>query len=243
VDGMELGEMMRKGAERFNAETVITEVRAVDLKENPKRIATSEGVFYGRTVILATGAHHKELGLPGEKALVGKGVNYCAACDGMFYRNKTVVVVGGGNTAAADALLLSRLAEKVYLVHRRDRLRATRIYEKQLEKAPNVEFVWNSNVQELLYDQRLTGVVTEKRTIPCDGVFISIGRKPEARLYEGQLQLDANGYVKAGEDTKTNIPGVFAIGDVRTKPVRQIVTATADGATAAHFAEQFLAKQ
>lgn len=243
VDGMELGDMMRQGAERFNAETVITEVRAVDLKENPKRIATSDGVFYGKTVILATGAHHKELGLPGEKALVGKGVNYCAACDGMFYRNKTVVVVGGGNTAAADALLLSRLAEKVYLVHRRDQLRATRIYEKQLKKAPNVEFVWNSNVKELLHGERLTGIVTEDRTIPCDGVFISIGRKPEARLYEGQLQLDANGYVKAGEDTKTNIPGVFAVGDVRTKPVRQIVTATADGATAAHFAEEFLAKQ
>ena len=220
----------------------MTEVRATDLHQDPKRIATTDGVVYGKTVIVAIGADHRELGLPGEKELVGKGVNYCAACDGMYYKDKTVVVVGGGNTAAADALLLSRLAKKVYIVHRRDSLRATRVYYDQLVKTPNVEFVWNSNVKELLYGERLVGVVTENRTIPCDGLFVSIGRQPDTYLLQGQLQLDAGGYIQAGEDTKTNIPGVFAVGDVRTKQVRQIVTATADGAVAAHFAEEYLAK-
>ena len=242
VDGFELGELMRQGAERFGVETVLTEVRATDLHQDPKRIATTDGVVYGKTVIVAIGADHRELGLPGEKELVGKGVNYCAACDGMYYKDKTVVVVGGGNTAAADALLLSRLAKKVYIVHRRDSLRATRVYYDQLVKTPNVEFVWNSNVKELLYGERLVGVVTENRTIPCDGLFVSIGRQPDTYLLQGQLQLDAGGYIQAGEDTKTNIPGVFAVGDVRTKQVRQIVTATADGAVAAHFAEEYLAK-
>lgn len=249
VDGFELGELMRKGAERFGAETVLTEVRSADLNQNPKVIETSEGTFWGKTVILATGANPRELGLAGEKELVGRGVNYCAACDGMFYKGKTVVVVGGGNTAAADALLLSRLAEKVYLVHRRDTLRAEKVCHEQLKRAPNVELVWNSAVTELLHADRLIGVVAEnvktgeQKTIPCDGVFISIGRRPATELVEGQLEMDGGGYIAADESTKTSIPGVFAVGDVRAKQVRQIVTATADGAVAAHHAEEYLSKQ
>ena len=243
VDGFDLAQQMREGAERFGAQTVLTEVRAVDLKN--KIIETDEGTFYGKTVIIATGANAKALGLEGEQALIGRGVNYCAACDGMFFRDKTVVVVGGGNTAAADALLLSRLGKKVYIVHRRDSLRATKVYHEQLEKAENVEFVWNSTPKKLLYAERLNGVVVEdhngdQQTIVCDGLFISIGRTPATALFEGQLDLDEGGYIRAGEDTKTNIEGVFAVGDVRTKPVRQIVTATADGAVAAHYAEEYL---
>ncbi|MBO5670099.1 MAG: FAD-dependent oxidoreductase, partial [Clostridia bacterium] len=167
---------------------------------------------------------------------------------GMFYKGKTVVVVGGGNTAAADALLLSRVAEKVYLVHRRDALRATKIYHNQLEAAENVELCWMNTVTELLHDGRITGVrlknekTGEMRQIACDGVFISIGRKPATEFLAGKLELDANGYVVAGEDTMTSVPGVFAVGDLRTKPLRQVVTAVADGAAAVTAAEEYLAE-
>ena len=246
IDGYELGERMLAGAERFGAETELAEVFSVDLRADPKKLETSEGAFYGKTVVLATGASPRELGVAGERELIGKGVNYCAHCDGMFYKGKTVVVVGGGNTAAADALLLSRIAKKVIVVHRRDTLRATKIYHQPLLQAENVEFIWNSTVGGLLREEKLTGVILqnvqtgETRTLSCDGLFVSIGRKPATALVQGQLDLDEQGYVLAGESTETNIPGVFAVGDVRTKALRQIVTAVADGAMAAHHAEEFL---
>ena len=249
IDGYTLSENMQKQAEQFGAETAYAQVNRIDLQAEPKVIETSDGVFYGKTVVLATGANPRELGLPGEKALVNRGVAYCAACDGMFYRGKTVVVVGGGNSAAADALLLSRIAEKVILVHRRDTLRATKIYHEPLQKAENVEFRWNSTVTELLYGQKLTGIrlsdvlTGEESQLDCDGVFVSIGRTPATQLFAGQLELDSGGYVIAGEDTQTGIPGVYAVGDVRTKPLRQIVTAVADGAMAAHMAEEYLSKK
>ena len=203
----------------------------------------------GKTVVLATGANPRMLGVEKEAELTGRGVTYCAACDGMFYRGKTVVVVGGGNTAAADALLLSRVAEKVILVHRRDTLRATKIYHEPLFSAGNVEFHWNSEVTELLHNERITGVrlrqvqTGQEQEIPCDGVFISVGRVPATEFLAGQIALDENGYVLAGEDTKTNIPGVYAVGDMRTKPVRQVVTAVADGAAAIHAAEEYLTEK
>ena len=202
----------------------------------------------GKTVVIATGANPRTLGIAKEKELVGRGVNYCAACDGMFYKGKTVVVVGGGNTAAADALLLSRIAKKVIIVHRRDALRATKIYHAPLMQAENVEFRWNSAVTQLSHGDRLTGVVlqdlrsAEVSELACDGIFVSIGRSPASRLFAKQLALDDSGYIIAGEDTKTSLPGVFAIGDVRTKQVRQIVTAVADGAIASHYAEMYLAE-
>ena len=246
IDGYTLSENMQKQAERFGAETVYAQAQRVDLLANPKVIETGDGIFYGKAVVLATGANPKELGLPFEKGLVNRGVAYCAACDGMFYRGRTVVVVGGGNSAAADALLLSRIAKKVILVHRRDTLRATRVYHEQLEKAENVEFRWNSTVTELLHEQKLTGVLLQDVTtgevsrLDCDGVFVSIGRKPATELFAGQLELDSSGYVVAGENTQTSAAGVYAVGDLRTKQLRQIVTAVADGAIAAHMAEQFL---
>ena len=247
VDGFTLGESMQQGAERFGAETELAEVTGLDLNADPKVIETSEGTFYGRTVVISTGASPRNLGLPEEQGLIGRGVNYCAACDGMMYKGKTVVVVGGGNTAAADAMLLSRICEKVIVVHRRDTLRATKIYHQPLMDAKNVEFRWNSAVSRLEADGRLNGVVIkdvntgEESVIPADGVFVSIGRKPATELVKGQLELDEGGYIIADESTRTNIPGVFAVGDVRTKVLRQVVTAVADGANAVHYAEEYLA--
>ena len=248
IDGFTLGEKMQAGAERFGAKSELAEVFSLDLSASPKIVETSEGTFYGRTVVLATGASPRALEIPKEKELIGRGVNYCAACDGMFYKGKTVVVVGGGNSAAADAMILSRICKKVILVHRRDTLRATKIYHDPLMKAENIEFCWNSTVSELLSEDKLTGIkiqnlhTVEESLIECDGIFISIGRKPATELVTNQLALDSAGYIIADESTKTSLPGVYAIGDVRTKKVRQIVTAVADGAAAAHEAEEYLAE-
>ena len=247
IDGFELAMKMQQQAERFGAKTEYAEVYKVDLKAEPKIVETSEGTFYGKTVILATGAGPQLLGVPKEQELTGRGVAYCAACDGMFYKGKTVVVVGGGNSAAADTLLLSRIAKKVILIHRRDTLRATKVYHQPLQQAENVEFRWNSQVTELLHGDKLTGIRIrnvhsgEESQIDCDGIFISIGRKPASELVQGQLALDKAGYVIAGEDTAASIPGVYAVGDLRTKHLRQIVTAVADGAVAVHMAEEYLA--
>ena len=246
IDGFTLAEKMQQQAERFGARSEYAQVERMDLAASPKVLETSEGTFYAKTVVLATGANPRELGLPNETALTGRGVAYCAACDGMRYKGKTVVVVGGGNSAAADALLLSRVARKVILVHRRDTLRATKVYHQPLMQAENLEFRWNSTVTELLQEDKLTGVklrdvnTGEETTVPCDGLFISVGRKPATELVQGQLELDRSGYIVADETTKTSLPGVYAVGDVRTKPLRQVVTAVADGAMAVHMAEEFL---
>ncbi|MCI5842855.1 MAG: thioredoxin-disulfide reductase [Clostridiales bacterium] len=246
IDGFSLGEKMLRGAERFGAQTKMAEVRAVRLSGAVKEIETAVGTLYGRTVILATGATPRALGVAGEKELIGKGISYCASCDGMFYRGKTVVIVGGGNTAAADAILLSRICEKVFVVHRRDTLRATKIYHEPLMKAENISFCWNSTVSELLHEDKLTGVKVrnihtgEETEIPCDGLFVCIGREPASELVKGQLELDGAGYIVADESTRTSLPGVYAVGDVRTKAFRQVVTAVGDGATAAYYADEYL---
>ena len=245
VDGFELGEKMEQGAEQAGAETLFAEVESVDLAADPKVLETSEGTILGRAVIIATGAHPRKLGIPKEDNLVNRGVGYCATCDGSFYKDKVVVVNGGGNTAVGDALYLTNIAKKVYLVHRRDTLRATPLYLKRLEEH-HVEILWNSVIEELEADKKLTGVKVrnvktgETQLVPCDGLFVAIGRQPESQLFEGQITMDKAGYIIAGEDTKTSLPGVFAIGDVRTKEVRQIITAAADGAVAVHYAEQYL---
>ena len=246
IDGFTLGQQMHAGAERFGAKTELAEVTRMQLDSNPKVIETSEGTFYGRTVILATGANPRLLGLEQEQQLMGKGVHYCAACDGMFYRGKTVAIVGGGNSAAADAMILSRLAKKVILIHRRDSLRATKIYHQPLQQAENVEFLWDSTVEALHHSDRLNGITVknlrtgEESRLEVDGLFVSIGRRPATELVKDQLLLDENGYIVAGESTATNLPGVFAAGDLRTKQLRQVVTAVADGAMAATMAEEHL---
>ena len=248
VDGFTLGMQMQEQAERFGAKTEYAEVGSVQLEGEIKEVHSSEGIFYGRTVVIATGANPRKLGLPNEQSLIGRGVNYCAHCDGMFYRDKTVVVVGGGNTAAADAMLLSRIAKKVILVHRRDTLRATKIYHEPLMKAENIEFKWNSAVVELLQEEKLNGIVIknllsgETESLAADGVFVSVGRQPASDLVKDQLTLDNGGYIVAGESTECSLPGVYAVGDIRTKHLRQIVTAVADGAAAAHQAEEYLSQ-
>lgn len=246
IDGFSLGLKMQAGAERFGAKTALAEVHSLDLTGSEKIVQTSEGPFYAKTVVLATGANPRTLGVARETELVGRGIHYCAACDGMFYKGKTVIIVGGGNTAAADALLLSRVAKKVYLIHRRDSLKATKIYHKPLEQAENVELIWNSEIASFLEQGRIVGAMVKNRLtgalsqIDCDGIFVSVGRKPASELVKGILKLDDAGYIVADESTRTDLPGVFAVGDVRTKVLRQVATAVADGAMAVHYAEEYL---
>lgn len=246
IDGFTLGMKMHKSAERFGIKTEYGEIISVDFSDKVKKLVTSSGEIFAKTVVIASGAKSRELGIKNEKELIGKGVHYCAHCDGNFYKNKTVVVVGGGNSAAADALYLSRLAKKVYLVHRRDTLRATKIYHEPLMKAENVEFLWNSTVSEFVTELRVKGVIikntktAEETEISCDGVFVSIGRVPSTEFIKGKVDLDENGYIVADESTKTSVKGVFAAGDVRTKALRQVVTAVSDGAVAVHYAEEYL---
>ena len=246
IDGITLGEKMQAGAERFGVETRMADVARAKLAGNVKTLETDLGTVYAKAVIIATGARHRHLGLEEEEQLVGRGVGYCAACDGMFYKDKIVAVVGGGNSAAADAMLLSRVARKVYLIHRRDSLRASKVYHDPLMKAERVEFLWNTTVNGLIHTEKLTGVnlknvqTGEESDLALDGLFISIGRAPETGLFAGQIALDAQGYIAADETTRTSLPGVFAVGDVRTKPMRQIVTAVGDGAVAALYAEEYL---
>lgn len=248
IDGFTLAQQMQQGAERFGAQTVMTEVLSLELQSTPKIAHTSDGDYLGKTVIIATGANPRPLGIDQERELVGRGVSYCAACDGMFFRNRTVVVVGGGNSAVADAKLLSRVASRVIIVHRRDTLRAEKIDQQALEQADNVQFIWDSVVTELLHNDRITGVRIKnvktgvETTISCDGVFVSIGRQPATEMLGGQVTLDCNGYIDADESLETNLPGVYAVGDVRRKDLRQVVTAVSDGAAAIHQIEDYLGK-
>ena len=250
VDGYTLGFKMQAGAERFGAKTLLAEVLSLTLDAPIKTVETSDGTYQARTVVIATGANPRPLGVEHEQERVGRGIHYCASCDGMFFRGKTVAVVGGGNTAAADALLLARLCEKVILIHRRDSLRATKLYHAPLMQTENVEFRWNSAVDSLRFDDEAFRGVTLKNVqtgepseLAVDGVFVAIGRIPNVELVRGQLELDESGYIIADESTRTSLPGVFAVGDVRTKVLRQVVTAVADGAMAVHHAEEYLAKQ
>ena len=248
IGGFELGERMQKGALRFGAENQFSEVKSVELSGQVKIVRTRKKEFQARTVVLAAGAYPRKTGVEGEDRFAGRGVAYCAACDGMFYKDKTVAVYGGGNSAVEDALLLSRICKKVYLIHRRDTLRATKVYQDALFGS-SVELVWNSRVTAFLGDKHLTGVETEdtktgeKRELSLDGIFVSIGRIPDTGLFEGQVDMDEAGYLIADETTRTNLPGVFAAGDVRTKQLRQVITAAADGAAAAWNAEQYLAEE
>ena len=248
VDGFTLSMNMQQQAERFGAKTKYAEVLKLELDGKVKLVQTNEGTYQAKTVVISTGANPRQLGVDREGEMIGRGVGYCAHCDGGFYRGKTVAIVGGGNSAAAEALYLSRIAKEVILIHRRDTLRATQIYHKPLMDAPNIRFLWNSQVEALLGEEVLEGVKVRNlqsgkvEKLDVQGLFVSVGRKPATDLVKDQLTLDSAGYIMAGENTKTSIPGVYAVGDVRTKELRQIVTAVADGAMAAHVAEQFLAE-
>ncbi len=248
AEGFELAFAMKQQADRFGVRNVSEEVLGVDFTVNPKVLKTAFGEYYARSVIIATGARPRKLGLELEEELQGRGVSYCATCDGNFFRDKTVMVVGGGNTAAGDAIYLSRICKKVYLVHRRDKLRATAIYHKRLEDLPNLEFVWKAVPRKLVADEgSLAGVrvemleTGEERDIAVDGLFVAVGTEPNTEFLDDALTLDGTGYIVADESGVTEVPGVFAAGDVRTKRLRQVVTAVADGALCAEEAAEYLA--
>ena len=249
IDGFTLGMKMKEGAERFGAKTLSATVTSLSLDGVEKHVVTDSGDVIAKTVIVATGATPKKLGLPDEDTWIGRGVGYCATCDGMLYRGKTVAVVGGGNSAVEEALYLARITKKVYLIHRRDALRASDVGRRAVESTENIEMRWNATVAAFTGDARLSGVVLKstvdgtEELLPVDGVFIAIGRKPQTALIEAALPLDEDGYVIADESTKTAIDGVFVAGDMRKKPLRQIVTAAADGAVAAAAAEHYLAEK
>lgn len=245
IGGFALGDAMKQQAEEFGAETKNCEVTAVELDGDIKKVTLDDGgVITARAVILAMGASPKLLGAPGEKEFRGRGVSYCATCDGMFFRKQPVAVVGGGNTAVEDALLLSKTSSKVYLIHRRDTFRATPLYVELAKKTENIELVLCDNVAEIIGDSAVTGIRLESgREIECAGVFIAVGNQPNTALVQDMLTLDDGGYIPAGETTQTELPGVFAAGDLRAKVLRQIITAAADGAVAATMAEKYLLEQ
>ena len=246
IDGFTLGMKMQQGAEKFGAKTEYAEVNRISPEGLTKTVHTTSGDFYSKTLIIATGANPRHLGIDGEDALLGRGVHYCAHCDGRFYKDKTVSVVGGGNSAVGDAIYLSRLCKKVYLIHRRDSFRASKIYHEPLMSTENIELVLDSAVTELVGEERLSAVrvinlkTGKDRTINCEGLFISIGRRPATDFIGDMLSLDSSGYIVAPESCETNIPGVYAVGDVRVKELRQVVTAASDGAVAAHKAEEYI---
>ena len=245
IDGFELAMKMQAGAHRFGTVTEYGEVKSVKLEGEIKEIVTDNKTILAKTLIVATGAQPRELGVPREAELIGRGVHYCAHCDGRFYKDRTAIVVGGGNTAVSAALYLARFAKKVILLHRSDTLKATPIYHEPLFNTPNIEVRFNTVLKEFVTENRLVGVKVSENggepfTLECDGVFVSIGRVPVTDMFIGQLTLDKHGYIVAGESCETSVPGVFAAGDVRTKELRQIVTAAADGAIAAHGAQEYL---
>lgn len=246
VNGFDLGMQLREHADRLGAEFAEDTVQEIRTEGPVKQVIGSEGTYETRTIVLATGADHRKLGVPGEERLAGSGVSYCATCDGAFFKGKDVVVVGGGDVALEDGILLSRICRKVTVVHRRDTFRGAKSLQKELFACPNVEILWNTTVEEIrgeeqvesvLLKNRETGAVSERS---ADGVFIAVGILPNSSLADGRLQRDGNGYIRAGEDTETSVPGVFAAGDVRTKELRQIITAAADGACAVASAERYL---
>ena len=246
ASGFELSRQFREHANKLGARFVQDEVVRVELSGDVKKVVCEEEIYEARSVILASGAHHKSLGVPGEEELRGAGVSYCATCDGAFFRGKTVAVVGGGDVALEDAIFLARMCEKVYVVHRRDTLRGAKRLQERLQALDNVEFVWNSETTSIEGDGQVEALnLKDTKTgqicrLEIDGVFIAVGIAPESALYAGQIELDGQGYIRADEDGQTSEPGVFAAGDVRTKALRQILTATADGANCVTSAERYL---
>ena len=247
IDGFTLAQKMLAQAEHFGAQNIAEAITSVRLDAEEKSLCTVKGKSYSaRSVIIATGAHARKLGLEKESDLAGRGISYCAACDGMLYRGKTVAVVGGGTSAVTEALHLSQICEKVHLLHRRRELRAPELYQEALRRRLNIVFHPASEVQELLADDRLRGILVKDLETgsvysqTLDGLFIAIGREPETSLIQGQLATDGDGYIFTDESTQTAIAGVFAAGDVRVKPVRQITTAVSDGTLAAFAAENYL---
>lgn len=260
IGGFDLGMKFREHADNLGAqfaEDTVLRVEDADLSEEGmvqaaetghglKKVVGENGTYLTRTVIIATGAHHRKLGVPGEEEMAGMGVSYCATCDGAFFKKKTTAVIGGGDVAIEDAIFLARLCEKVYLIHRRDELRGAKSLQKKLMALDNVEILWDTvvesvngemKVESLSLSNKKTG---EKKEISVDGVFIAVGISPNTEEFRGVVDMDNGGYIMAGEDGMTSVPGIFAAGDARTKNLRQIITAVADGANCVSSVEKYL---
>lgn len=244
--GFELSEEFRMHAERLGVEIKAATVEKIIEQDNLKRVVTDEGDYLTKTVIVATGADHARLGIPGEEELAGMGVSYCATCDGAFFRGKTVAVIGGGDVAVEDAVFLARGCEKVYLIHRRDKLRAAKILQDALMKLPNVEILWDSQLKEIRGEDQVDEIVVYNKkaqkteTLSVSGVFIAVGTIPNTGFMKDVVEMDENGYIVADETCATSVCGIYAAGDVRTKQLRQIITAASDGANAVTAIEQYL---
>ncbi|HJC50061.1 MAG TPA: thioredoxin-disulfide reductase [Candidatus Anaerostipes avistercoris] len=247
TNGMELSSKFAEHAKELGIETKVAEVTDIIPDGDVKEIILKDGEkIRTKTIILATGAVHRTLGVPGEKELAGMGVSYCATCDGAFFRNKVTAVVGGGDVALEDAIFLSRMCKKVYLIHRRDELRGAKILQNQVKNSDKIEIIWNSVVTKIDGDNKVESIQIENvdrhvdKTLDVDGIFIAVGTKPVSELLKGRLEMDDQGYIRAGEDGITNLPGIFAGGDGRTKNLRQVVTAVADGANCVQSVERYL---
>ncbi len=247
VGGYDLMEKFEEHADKFGVQKFpMMEIEKIDLKSNPKVILTKDTEFRAKSVIIATGAQPMKLGVPGEKEFVGRGVSYCAVCDGAFYREKTVAVVGGGNAAVEEAMYLTKFADKVYVIHRRDELRADKIVQERAFKNEKIEFIWDSVVKEILGDDLVHTAVLENvktkeiKKLPVDGVFPYIGITPNVEKISGQLEQDAGGFIMTDETMKTSLDGVYAVGDVRHTPLRQVITAASDGAIGAVYAVKYI---
>lgn len=247
INGFEMGVKFKEHAQKLGAVFVTDEVLNLEIMDNIKKVNCKKTNYFTKTIIIATGAQHRLLEVKGEKELYGKGVSYCATCDGAFYKEKEVAIVGGGDVALEDAIFLSRLCKKVYLIHRRDEFRGAKIFQEKVFSIPNIEIIWDSVVSEIKGENEVTSIdiknvkTNELKTIDLDGVFVAIGIIPNSHIFEEHLSLDDGNYIIASEDCVTSVPGVFVAGDVRTKALRQIVTAVSDGANAITSVEKYLA--
>lgn len=246
MNGYELGMKFRAHADELGARFEMAEVRDIIIEETQKTVRTDKGDYHAKAVIIATGARHRKLGVPGENELAGMGVSYCATCDGAFFKGRTVAVIGGGDVAVGDALFLARGCEKVYLIHRRDELRAAKSMQEKLMALPNVEIIWDTVVEEICGEDQVEALKLKNkktgdiRNLPIDGVFVAVGMSPNADMVPTAVAKDKSGYIIADENCVTNVTGIFAAGDVRTKFLRQIVTAASDGANAVESVQQCL---
>jgi thioredoxin reductase (NADPH) len=246
VTGEELSRLMEEQAKRFGTETVNDQVAEVTLEGAQKRVRTAESNYLCKTLIICTGAEYRKLGVPGEKEFAGKGVSYCATCDGAFFKDSQIVVVGGGDSALTEALFLTKFVKELTIIHRRDALRATKIYQERAMANPKIKFLWNSVVQEIKGDDVVRAVVVknvktgEVKEFPTDGAFLFVGLLPRTQFLKGLVEMDEAGYILTNDRCETSVKGIFAAGDCRKKLLRQVSTSVGDGATAAFAAEKYL---
>jgi thioredoxin reductase (NADPH) len=246
ISGMDLGQLMHTQAEKFGLKTLMSEISGLELSGLNKVVRTLEGEFTAKAVVIALGSERISLNVPGEKELVGRGVSYCATCDAAFYRNKTVAVVGGGNSAISEALHLTKFASKVYLIHRRDKFRATPVFVDKAKAEPKMAFQLNLIVEAVEGKEQVENLVLKnvvngsKSNLKLDGIFVAIGQSPNTQLLKGVIPLDTGGYIITNEKMETSLPGILAAGDIRSNSIRQCISAAGDGATAAIFADRYI---